>query len=89
MSARDVLANPALFAGHDVCPWEAVEVFLNYVVRAPLPFKLVVHHVNTMCAGQLGGKALLSKEERAALVECRNMMELIDLLDGVKGVRRL
>lgn len=44
MAARGLLANPALFAGHEACPWEAVEVFLNNVVRAPLPLKLVQHH---------------------------------------------
>lgn len=44
MSARALLANPALFAGHEACPWEAVELFMNKVVRAPLPLKLVQHH---------------------------------------------
>lgn len=44
MSARGLLANPALFAGHESCPWEAVELFMNRVVRAPLPLKLVQHH---------------------------------------------
>jgi tRNA-dihydrouridine synthase 4 len=87
MSARDILANPALFAGHDNCPWEAVEEFMNAVVRAPIPFKLVVHHVNTMCEGN-GGEALLGKQERKELMDCRDMMELIDFLDRVKGIRR-
>lgn len=44
MSARALLANPALFAGHETCPWEAVDEFMNNVVRAPLPFPLVLHH---------------------------------------------
>lgn len=44
MSARALLANPALFAGHEACPWEAVELFMNKVARAPLPLKLVQHH---------------------------------------------
>lgn len=44
MSARALLANPALFAGHEACPWEAVELLMNKVVRAPLPLKLVQHH---------------------------------------------
>lgn len=44
MSARALLANPALFAGHEACPWEAVELFMNKVIRAPLPLKLVQHH---------------------------------------------
>lgn len=48
MSARALLANPALFAGYESCPWDAVELFMNKVVRAPLPLKLVQHHC-TFC----------------------------------------
>lgn len=44
MSARALLANPALFAGYEACPWEAIELFMNKVARAPLPLKLVQHH---------------------------------------------
>lgn len=44
MSARALLANPALFAGHEACPWDAVELFMNKVIRAPMPTKLVQHH---------------------------------------------
>ena len=44
MSARALMSNPALFAGHETCPWEAVELFMNKVAKAPLPFKLVQHH---------------------------------------------
>jgi tRNA-dihydrouridine synthase 4 len=49
MSARALLANPALFAGYEACPWEAVELFMNKVMRAPLPFKLVQHHRTLPC----------------------------------------
>ncbi|KAI5862597.1 FMN-linked oxidoreductase [Durotheca rogersii] len=49
MSARALLANPALFAGADACPWSAVDVFLANVARAPLPLKLAVHHLTEMC----------------------------------------
>ncbi|KFY37620.1 hypothetical protein V494_04689 [Pseudogymnoascus sp. VKM F-4513 (FW-928)] len=90
MSARDLLANPALFAGYDVCPWVAVEQFVNRVVRAPIPFKLVVHHLSQMTGSAGGGKpALLGKEERAELMECRDMIDVIDFLDRVKGITRL
>ncbi|KFX88771.1 hypothetical protein V490_07414 [Pseudogymnoascus sp. VKM F-3557] len=89
MSARDLLANPALFAGYDACPWEAVEQFMNRVVRAPIPFKLVVHHLSQMTASGGGGKpALLGKEERGELMECRDMIEVIDFLDRVKWITR-
>ncbi len=43
MSARALLCNPALYAGHTACPWSAVESFLNHAARCPLPFKLVLH----------------------------------------------
>ncbi|KAK4465538.1 tRNA-dihydrouridine synthase [Cladorrhinum samala] len=87
MSARAQLANPALYAGYDACPWEAVETFLNNVARAPLPFKLTLHHVMEMCSPGMGPNknALLSKQERSALMQCGNMLDLIDFLDEKKG----
>ena len=50
---------------------------MGYVVRAPIPFKLVVHHLWEMCGsgghgveGRSGvSGALLTKRERAELVE--------------------
>jgi tRNA-dihydrouridine synthase 4 len=95
MSARGILQNPALFAGHESCPWEAVEMFLNKVVKAPIPFKLVVHHLSEMvgtdhAGGTVGGGAgtLLTKEERRGMMGCGNMVELIDFFDGIREVRR-
>lgn len=83
MSARAILANPALYAGYDACPWSAVETFMNKVAKAPLPFKLVLHHLSEMCApGMSHNKnALLTKPERAAMLACSNMVDLIDFLD--------
>jgi len=102
MSARAILANPALFAGYDACPWEAVETFLGNVARCPLPFKLVLHHVSEMTAPGMSAtnkSALLTKQERAAmLAQCNNMVDLIDFLDekavaygvnGGEGLRRI
>jgi tRNA-dihydrouridine synthase 4 len=96
MAARSLLSNPALFAGHNTCPWEAVEKFMDYVIRAPIPFKLVMHHLTQMCGsgghGVDGGQgvsgALLSKKERAEMIACENMLELIDWLDSVRELRR-
>ncbi|CAM1507231.1 Fc.00g068720.m01.CDS01 [Cosmosporella sp. VM-42] len=83
MSARGLLANPALFAGHAACPWEAVETFMCKIARAPLPWKLTLHHLQEMCGSGMGGdkSALLTKAERAELNGLRNMVELIDFLD--------
>lgn len=92
MSARAILANPALYAGYETCPWEAVETFMNNVVRCPLPFKLVLHHLSEMCGPGMGPNktALLNKQERAAMMACTNMVDLIDFLDEKKsgGLRR-
>lgn len=105
MSARDILHNPALFAGINSCTWEAVEVFMNNCIMAPLPFKLVIHHLNVMTEGGKSGSPgllqgdhglrakvtpLLTKQERYRLVEgCRDLLDVIDLLDEIRGVRRL
>lgn len=97
MSARAILANPALFAGHEACPWEAVEIFMNNVLKAPLPLRLVHHHLTEMCGPGSGRNknALLSKQERIDMIACLNMCDLLDFLDdkigvrnGVKGLRR-
>ncbi|KAB5580475.1 dihydrouridine synthase [Coniochaeta sp. 2T2.1] len=90
MSARAILANPALYAGYDACPWEAVETFMINAARAPLPFKLTLYHVAQMCAPGMGPNktALLRKADRAALQACTNTCDLIDFLDEKRGLRR-
>ena len=83
MSARGLLSNPALYAGYKACPWEAVETFMCKVAKAPLPLKLAVHHIQDMVSPGMGNdkSALLSKKERAYLVEITDMTQLIDFLD--------
>ncbi|KAL1883129.1 hypothetical protein VTK73DRAFT_9496 [Phialemonium thermophilum] len=89
MSARAILANPALFAGYDACPWDAVDLFMNNVARCPLPHKVVLHHLSEMCGPGLGPNksTLLSKPERIAMLACTNMCDLIDFLDSKIGFR--
>ncbi len=91
MAARGLLQNPALFRGDEGCPWEAVERFMGQVVRRPLPFKLVVHHLSEMMGSDRSQcrSTLLTKEERMEMMGCDNMVELMDFLDGVREVRRL
>ncbi|CAJ2512938.1 Uu.00g010570.m01.CDS01 [Anthostomella pinea] len=99
MSARALLANPALFAGYESTPWEAVDLFMNNVARAPLHLKLGIHHLSEMCSAGFGpdrGAALLSKKERARLMEFTNWIDVIDFIDEIKrkkglsdGVKRL
>ncbi|KAI1432623.1 dihydrouridine synthase 4-like protein [Xylaria sp. CBS 124048] len=89
MSARALLANPALFAGYETCPWEAVDTFMNNVARAPLPLKLGVHHLTEMCGAGFGPdrSALLSKKERIRLNDFDNWIDIIDFLDEAKRMR--
>lgn len=89
MSARALLANPALFAGYETCPWDAVEVFMNNVARAPLPLKLGIHHLTEMCGAGFGPdrSALLNKKERIHLTKFRNWIDVIDFIDEVKQER--
>ena len=95
MSARGILQNPALFNGFDTCPWGAVETFMNKVMKAPIPFKLVVHHLSEMvgtdrASGQIGGGLgpLLDKGQRMEMIACQSMLELIDFLDHVREIER-
>lgn len=83
MSARGLLANPALFDGHTSTPWETVEYFMCRVMRAPIPLKLTVHHLGEMCGPGMGSDkhALLSRKERAAMTQMEDLLELIDFLD--------
>ncbi|KAI1259818.1 dihydrouridine synthase 4-like protein [Xylariaceae sp. FL1019] len=91
MSARALLANPALFAGYETCPWEAVDLFMNNVARAPLPLKLGIHHLTEMCGAGFGPdrSALLNKKERIRLTEFDTWIDTIDYLDDVKKQKRI
>ncbi|KAL7628369.1 tRNA dihydrouridine synthase [Parahypoxylon ruwenzoriense] len=89
MSARALLANPALFSGHDVCPWEAIDVFLSNAARAPLPLKLGVHHLTEMCGPgfaphQHHHRGLLSKKERVVLTGLRSWVDVVDYMDEMR-----
>lgn len=90
MAARGLLQNPGLFRGGEGCSWEVVERFMSEVVRRPIPFKLVVHHLSEMVGSDKSqcGSTLLTKEERRGMMACMSMVELIDFLDGVREVRR-
>lgn len=98
MSARGLLQNPGLFSPsfseRRNCAWEVVETFMNNVVREPIPFKLVLHHLSEMCGSDhsQSGKTLLTKEERGWLMKCEGLGEVIDLLDEMGklkgGLRR-
>jgi tRNA-dihydrouridine synthase 4 len=110
MSARGILENPGMFARPKLtsayetdksqprkdtgCTWDVVETFMNKVAIAPIPFKLVVHHLSEMTGTDRTqkGKTLLSKEERGVMMDCKNFCEVLDFLDEVRsengGLRR-
>jgi hypothetical protein len=88
MSAQDILQNPALFAGYKTSPWEAVETFMSKVMRAPIQFKLIVHHLSEMVGSYYSMKgfgALVTKAQRMEKMSCGSMAELIEGLDGGEG----
>lgn len=54
-----------------------------HAARCPLPLKLIVHHVQEMCSPGFGADKtqLLSKKERLAFVDMKDVTELMDFLD--------
>lgn len=77
MAARGILENPALFAGNEVTPTNCVHKFLEYAVRFPIPYPLVLHHISEMTAKMPG----MTKKERKRLMECRDLVDLIDVAE--------
>ncbi|KAL2355361.1 tRNA-dihydrouridine synthase-like protein 4-like protein [Cryomyces antarcticus] len=82
MAARGLLENPALFAGYTSTPAEAVTKFMNNAMRCPLPHKLLLHHLSEMTG------TLLTKKERAKMMDCRDTIALIDWLDENIDIQR-
>lgn len=54
------------------------------VMKAPIPYKLTLHHVHEMVSPAMGRDkfALVSRKERAELNGLGSMVELIDWLDA-------
>ena len=76
MAARGLLENPALFAGFDKTPVEAVSQFIHYAVQGGMRHELVVHHITEMMT------KTSTKRERAGLAVCNDMVDVIDWLDN-------
>jgi tRNA-dihydrouridine synthase 4 len=77
MAARGILENPALCAGYETVPEKCLGDFLAWVVRCPIPFPLVLHHVSEM-TGRMSGMTKMVKRE---LMECKDLVDLIDFVD--------
>ena len=77
------MSNPALFAGYKKAPWGAVERFMDYNMRYPIPYRLALHHVSEMM------ETMIPRRERTHMLDsCRSMIELIDWLDERFVLRR-
>ena len=83
MSARGLLENPALFAGHETTPLEAVARFMHYCTLGGMRHELVVHHIAEMC-----GK-MTSRKQRVGLMNCADMVDVIDWLDERWELQRM
>jgi tRNA-dihydrouridine synthase 4 len=82
MSARGILANPALFAGYSNTPWKAIELFWDYATTYGLPYRITQHHLAQMLDGVIHRKFV--KE----LNEIGTLSELIDWFDEHFILRR-
>ncbi|KAI9831596.1 MAG: hypothetical protein M1819_004828 [Sarea resinae] len=83
MSARGLLENPALFVGHGQTPWDTIERFLGLAVRYPLPYRLALHHISEM------GAKMLSRQDKAEMLDNRDMLSLVDWLESRSKIKRL
>lgn len=77
MAARGILENPAMFTGHDTTTPECLRDFMAWAVRCPVPFALVLHHISDM-TGKMPG---ITKKVKKGLMECEDLLDLIDFVD--------
>ncbi|EDO18712.1 hypothetical protein Kpol_1055p69 [Vanderwaltozyma polyspora DSM 70294] len=77
MAVRGLLANPALFAKYDVCPWGCLEKFWYWAMEfSTLPFQLLQHHLFCMLENMQLQKPLLKE-----MMTLKNTVQLIDWFD--------
>jgi tRNA-dihydrouridine synthase len=82
MAARGLLENPALFAGFDKTPTDAISQFIHYAVQGGMRHELVVHHLTEMMT------KTSTKRERAGLATCNDMVDVVDWLDSREKLQR-
>lgn len=84
MSARGLLSNPALFAGHPKCPWSAIERFLSYSQAYSLHHALIQHHIVEM----MNSGGFWKKKDRIEFMTRRSTEEIVKYLDENYVLRR-
>lgn len=77
MAARGILENPGMFTGEDFVTPDCMMGFLEWTVRCPIPFPLVLHHVSEM-VGKMEGTTKKLKRE---VMECHDLIDLIDFME--------
>lgn len=77
MSARGLLANPALFAGHEHTPIRAVEEFLEISTRTGLIYPLFHRHVSYMIESRLA-----RRRDRVFFNSLESHAGVLDWLEG-------
>lgn len=84
MAARGILENPAMFAGHDVTTPECMSDFVDWAMRCPVPFPLVLHHAGEMSARMPD----MDKKVRKQLQDCQDLLDLLDFVEERWGLTR-
>lgn len=82
MAARGLMENPAMFAGYDTTPEDCIREFMRHVVEAPIHFALILHHVHEMMSKMPG----MTKREKRKLMDCQDMLDLMDYLENRIGL---
>lgn len=84
MAARGILENPAMFAGHDLTTPECLLGFIDWTMRCPIPFPVVLHHISEMSARMPD----MDKKARKRLQECQDLLDILDFAEERWGPTR-
>ncbi|KIO18734.1 hypothetical protein M407DRAFT_31597 [Tulasnella calospora MUT 4182] len=76
MSARGLLANPGLFAGHEKTPLEAVKTFVHLATDYGLQYGLLHRHLMFMLESRL------SKSERYLVNQLPSLASVVDYFES-------
>lgn len=66
-----------MFAGCDTTTAQCVSNFVDWAMRCPVPFSVVLHHVSEMSARM----PEMDKKARKQLQECQDLLDLLDFVD--------
>ncbi|KAF9959169.1 tRNA-dihydrouridine(20a/20b) synthase [NAD(P)+]-like protein [Mortierella alpina] len=80
MSARGILENPALFAGHKVTPWECIEDYVDLALSYGTNAFIFHHHLMYMFEGTM------SNAERRTFNSLTTIPAIIDYLEEHYGL---